>query len=168
MKTIYGKTVALGYLYDRRASRPTPIDNASLPAGSPMYFYCVACGHVSDVKAEDYLRPPARLCDECQALKTCGWLEDAYQERTGTVELNPNHGVTQETRDQWHKLCVLLMMKMGVTKVVFTEQDINKLQRDGGTNIVVCPSKRENTITLELVDDVTAAKLARAAGGLPV
>ncbi len=30
-------------------------------------------------------------------------------------ELNPNHPATREFRDQWHKLCAIMMMKAGVT-----------------------------------------------------
>ena len=62
-------------LKDRRANQPKRIDNASLYAGSPMYFYCVSCGHLADTKPEDYRTPPKKLCTECQTLKDCGWLE---------------------------------------------------------------------------------------------
>lgn len=75
MMTQQGKDAALKALAERRANRPVRIDNASLVAGSPMYFYCISCGHLADVKPEEYTTRPARLCDECQALKECGWLE---------------------------------------------------------------------------------------------
>jgi hypothetical protein len=58
-------------LYDaelnaRRASAPEPIDNASLPAGSPMYYYCKSCGHQTAVLPENwYLTPPPKFCDWC-------------------------------------------------------------------------------------------------------
>lgn len=73
--TTKGKAIALEGLKQRRENQPVQIDNASLIAGSPMYFYCVSCGHVSDVKPEGYITAPARLCAECAALVTCGWLE---------------------------------------------------------------------------------------------
>lgn len=82
-------------------------------------------------------------------------------------ELNPNHPVTRQVHDQWHKICALLMMKMGVTQVVITENDIAQLKRDSGVNIMICPSKKDNTITVELMDDATSIRLARLAGGLP-
>lgn len=73
--TSQGKEAALKALADRRANPPKQIDNSSLPAGAPMYFYCISCGHESDVKPELYTDRPAKLCTECQALKTLGWLD---------------------------------------------------------------------------------------------
>ncbi len=52
----------------RKATRPVPIDNVSLPAGAPMMFYCVACGHIADIKPENYLAPVRKLCSECEGL----------------------------------------------------------------------------------------------------
>ncbi len=57
----------------RRANRPKQIDNASLYAGSPMYFYCISCGHLADTKPESYTTSPKRFCAECQAIKDAGW-----------------------------------------------------------------------------------------------
>jgi len=62
-------------LRERRANPPKQIDNASLPAGAPMYYYCISCGHLADKKPEVWILPPKRLCDECQELKDLGWLE---------------------------------------------------------------------------------------------
>ena len=54
-------------LADRRASAPEHIDNASLIAGSPMYYYCQACGHLVVELPEDWWRnPPSTLCDWCR------------------------------------------------------------------------------------------------------
>lgn len=75
LATEKGKDAALAALEKRRKTAPEKIDNGSLPAGSPMRFYCVACGHISDVLPESYRTPPKRLCDECQALKDMEWLE---------------------------------------------------------------------------------------------
>ena len=72
--TVHGKTVALQALAERRANQPKKIDNNSLYAGSPMYFYCLSCG-AEIVVPESYLRKPD-LCEECQALKAMGWLEE--------------------------------------------------------------------------------------------
>lgn len=73
--TTAGREYALKCLAWRRANKPEKIDNGSLYAGSPMYFYCHACGHVSDVLPEDYITGPTHICDECAALKQFGWLE---------------------------------------------------------------------------------------------
>lgn len=52
------------------------IDNSSLPAGSPMHFYCQGCGGLADILQENhFLSTPKKLCSECQALKNLGWLE---------------------------------------------------------------------------------------------
>ena len=69
------KKKALAALALRKRHRPKQIDNASLYAGSPMYFYCRVCGHLADTKPESYMTPPKKLCDECQKLKDAGWLE---------------------------------------------------------------------------------------------
>lgn len=73
--TTQGRDVALAALAARRvASRGRPrTNNASLPAGAPIYLPCVACG-TEVAHPEDYL-VPRRLCAECEALQVCGWLE---------------------------------------------------------------------------------------------
>lgn len=73
--TEQGKEAALAALQKRRENKPRHIDNSDLPAGAPMYFYCITCGHSSDCLPESYIGTPKRLCGECQALKDLGWLE---------------------------------------------------------------------------------------------
>lgn len=75
--TEQGREAALQALARRRQANAEmkKIDNASLPAGSPMYFYCISCGDNHAVLPETYITPPPKLCPECQALKDCGWLE---------------------------------------------------------------------------------------------
>ncbi len=77
LATTKGKEAALKALEDRRTENATKekINNASLRAGSPMYFYCKACGALADTKPESYITPPKKLCDECQTLKDLDWLE---------------------------------------------------------------------------------------------
>lgn len=77
LATTQGKQFALDALKRRRKESITAKqrDNSSLPAGSPMYFYCKACSALADVLPESYLSTPKVLCDECQALKDLGWLE---------------------------------------------------------------------------------------------
>ena len=70
MDTIEVKdTIALKKLRERIENCPKQIDNSSLYAGSPMYFYCKVCGHQSDVKPEGYMSTPKRYCDPCWELK---------------------------------------------------------------------------------------------------
>jgi len=73
--TALGKAIALEALKRRRASKPERIDNSRLPAGSPMTYYCIGCGHPSCVLPEAHIKKPSTLCRECWALKEVGWLE---------------------------------------------------------------------------------------------
>lgn len=77
LATMKGKKAALNALKERREKSATEkkIDNSSLPAGSPMYFYCKSCGGLSDVLPESFMSPPKTICAECQAMKDLGWLE---------------------------------------------------------------------------------------------
>jgi len=70
-------------LAERRASAPEPIDNASLPAGAPMYYYCRSCGHQTAEMAEDWWeQPPPSNCDWC---RQHDWPEYAIWKVTGAV-----------------------------------------------------------------------------------
>jgi hypothetical protein len=73
--TTGGKEIALKALAYRRENKPEKIDNGSLYAGSPMYYYCHTCGHLSDCLPETHWGAPSHICSECQALKNLGWLE---------------------------------------------------------------------------------------------
>lgn len=70
---------ALQQLAQRRlyAAEIEKINNADLPVGSPLYFYCRHCGIPTEVLPEDYVFPPLRECSQCQGLKSEGWLEEA-------------------------------------------------------------------------------------------
>jgi hypothetical protein len=70
-----GRAAAEGALSLRRANKPEQVDNASLYAGSPMYFYCISCGAQCDCLPENYLGTPKKLCCDCQDMKDMGWLE---------------------------------------------------------------------------------------------
>lgn len=68
---------ALQRLLERIQSKPEQIDNSRLRAGSPMYFYCRLCGHLSDTKPESYSDRPKTHCAECRDLKEASGLTDA-------------------------------------------------------------------------------------------
>lgn len=80
--------------------------------------------------------------------------------------LNPNHPVTQELGDNWHKIVAILMMRVGITKFTITEEDIDRLVLDG-ENVCVVADCRNGGITVSLHKESEAAAIARAAGGLP-
>ncbi len=81
------------------------------------------------------------------------------------MELNPNHPVTQEVHDHWHKICAILMMRFGVDAVEITEADVAAL---GHNEKAVCADTRGGRFVVKLVSMEEGERLARKAGGLPV
>lgn len=53
------------------------IDNASLPAGSPMYYYCKFCGDHTETLPETHIRAPKVICDPCKVLNDHGLIPRA-------------------------------------------------------------------------------------------
>lgn len=82
------------------------------------------------------------------------------------MELNPNHKATIAAHDHWHKICALMMFKMGVREFVISPQEIIKAF-DTQLNIAV-QFDDEIGVRLFLVDEDQAMDLARREGGLPV
>ncbi len=66
---------ALKDLSARRAENKNrqPVDNSSLPAGSPMHFDCLACNADFEVD-EDYTPPRPEHCRLCVPLLKAGLL----------------------------------------------------------------------------------------------
>jgi hypothetical protein len=56
-----------------------PFDNSSLVAGSPMYYYCKACGAFITALPETHFTPAPRYCDDCERLKTEALLDEALR-----------------------------------------------------------------------------------------
>jgi hypothetical protein len=67
---------AISALEIRRSDRPKQKDNASLHAGSMMYYYCRMCGHESDVRGEGDFSPVRHYCNSCEKMRTAGWVDD--------------------------------------------------------------------------------------------
>lgn len=82
------------------------------------------------------------------------------------MELNPNHPTTTVVREQWHKLCALLMAKLGTDHVVITAADIDRLVREGGGRAIVVQELADG-LHLRMVDPAEADRLARVHGGRP-
>ena len=72
--TLTEKESALLYLAERKANPPEKIDNASLYAGSLMFYYCKIC-EGTIVLLESFTCAVPKLCVECNFLKEMGWLE---------------------------------------------------------------------------------------------
>ncbi len=80
------------------------------------------------------------------------------------MELNPNHPVTMESRDQWHKIVAILMLKFGVTEVEITVDDVMGLaERLDGTCVVLHPVGKKMFVRLVSMEE--GQRLAREAGG---
>lgn len=65
----------------RRQNKPDHIDNSSLYAGSPMYYYCRDCGWLAVILPEAHREAPPRLCLECQYLMALD--QSALADHTG-------------------------------------------------------------------------------------
>ena len=82
-------------------------------------------------------------------------------------ELNPNHPVTQEMRNMWHKIAAVLLRKFGKTKVLITVEDFAAMDEflQGGA---ICIHPSGDILEVFLVDAAEAQRLAREEGGMPV
>jgi hypothetical protein len=55
------------------------VDNASLQAGAPMYYYCHACGAPAAVLPEGWWEtPPPKYCELCKPLIEADLITDNY------------------------------------------------------------------------------------------
>lgn len=83
-------------------------------------------------------------------------------------ELNPNHPVTNELREQYHKLLAIVMWRFGMDRLVVTSEEIERFVTDhpGGINVAFEP--KGHNLTIRIVDDEEGARLARREGGLPI
>jgi hypothetical protein len=64
----------------RQANVGKQVDNARLPAGSDMYYYCWGCGVLTATKPEGWWQdpPPPKHCEDCKALIEAGFLDSGY------------------------------------------------------------------------------------------
>lgn len=76
-------------------------------------------------------------------------------------ELNPNHPVTQEMHDNWHKIVALIMRKFGVSEVEIGLEDIS-----GEGMAVVADTRKNDVLIIRLITMKEAEKLAKEVGGL--
>jgi hypothetical protein len=86
--------------------------------------------------------------------------------RAKVMEANPNHPVTKEIHDHWHKIAALMMWKMGKTRYVITPEDVSRAFK-ADLNITV-RFDDEIGVILTLVDSKEAERLVQKEGGLPV
>lgn len=71
--TDFNKEIALEQYNKRREeNKGKQIDNSSLHAGSPMYFYCRFCAVQTEVLPELYTKVPCTICAPCKVLHEHG------------------------------------------------------------------------------------------------
>lgn len=51
------------------------VDNSSLRAGSPMYYYCKFCGDHTETLPETHFSRPKTVCDPCKILRDHGLIK---------------------------------------------------------------------------------------------
>lgn len=64
--------------YKENQSKPR-INNSDLVAGSPMYYYCRACGVHTVTLPETHWSAPPRYCDDCEELRKEALLDEAQR-----------------------------------------------------------------------------------------
>ena len=66
--------VAMAQFKKRKAqsAKKKQIDSSSLPAGSPMYYYCRFCGELTEVLSEGHINRPRTVCTPCEFLNQHG------------------------------------------------------------------------------------------------
>ncbi len=68
----YGFALALEAFKKRKAAPKQQVDNSSLRAGAPMYYYCHGCGDLADKLPETHKDRPRRFCAACKPLHEHG------------------------------------------------------------------------------------------------
>lgn len=75
--------------------------------------------------------------------------------------------ITEELRDQFHKLLAIAMFKRGERTLTITADDINRFEAVLPGGCIVAQPKG-NVMTIRLVTAAEGERLARVAGGLTV
>lgn len=78
------KKLAFEQFVQRKKEAPEKINNASLVAGEPMFFYCNHCGVLTEKLHEEFLFPPFVECSQCYGLSNLGWLDEAKKFANGS------------------------------------------------------------------------------------
>lgn len=83
-------------------------------------------------------------------------------------EYNPNHPVTRTVHDHWHKIVAILISRAPYNgRAEISEEEIAEwASKYEGSAVVI--KDAEHKLTLWLVDEEEAKRLARKEGGLPL
>lgn len=74
MTVTFDRKAAIALYWERvdKTRKQERIDNSSLHAGSPMYYYCRECGVHTETLPEGHWGRPKTLCDDCILLRDSG------------------------------------------------------------------------------------------------
>lgn len=76
----FDKTTAIETFISRyRDNQGKQINNSSLYAGSPMYYYCRHCGIHTETLPESHWGKPNTICEPCKALEMNGLIPEAIK-----------------------------------------------------------------------------------------
>lgn len=79
------------------------------------------------------------------------------------MEINPDHPMTKAMHDQWHKIAVLLMMKLKQRHIEISASDIEKLIASESSTVVV--QTKGDKIILDLVSEAEGKRILKQQGG---
>ena len=68
------------------ASQSKHYDNSSLPAGSPMFYYCKHCGVHTETLPESHWGAAKTVCDACKVLVDHGLIPEAVKRAKAELE----------------------------------------------------------------------------------
>jgi len=87
--TSIAKETAIRQFLDRvqESKKILKFENADLPAGMPMYFYCSGCGIPTEVLREDFIFRPFTKCSQCYGMEQQGWLDEAKERKVAFEQL---------------------------------------------------------------------------------
>lgn len=81
------------------------------------------------------------------------------------MEIDPNHPVTRAAHDQWHKICFLVLRKLGLSEVQISLPDVERAF--SGPEMALVLIDENETVTLRIVPVREAELLTAGHGGLP-
>ena len=79
--------------------------------------------------------------------------------------LDPNHPVSREIANHWHKIAALILWKLGRTELHISLEDVRAF---GNAQRYVVLHAQDESMAISLVDKEAGERLAAEAGGLPL
>lgn len=107
----------------------------------------------------------SELAVEYQVIELMSFDDRAALLEGRVVQLNPNHPVALMTRDSWHKIVAVLMLKFDLEEIEITEADVSAL---GDAEKAVVADCRDGKFVIRILRMEDALALAKHEGGLPV